>query len=139
MQAQEVISTQGDSYSGAAGSIDYTIGEPVINTVSDGTNDLTQGFHQTTWNFVGLDDYQPDYSAKVYPNPIESQLQIETANYQGVSYDFFDERGRLISSDQLTSELTSIEVEKLTPGSYNLRLKDSNGNALKIFKLIKHN
>ena len=51
---QEVVSTQGDSYTNASGSIDFTIGEVVINTVTDGTNDLTQGFHQTNWNFLGF-------------------------------------------------------------------------------------
>jgi hypothetical protein len=45
--AQEVVSTQGDSYSNSSGSIDFTIGEVIINTGTDGTNDLTQGFHQT--------------------------------------------------------------------------------------------
>ena len=52
VSAQEVVSTQGDSYSNASGSIDFTIGEVIIDTGTDGTNDLTQGFHQTNWNFV---------------------------------------------------------------------------------------
>ena len=30
--AQEVVSTQGDSYTNSSGSIDFTIGEVVINT-----------------------------------------------------------------------------------------------------------
>ena len=58
--AQEVVSTQGDSYSNTSGSIDFTVGEVVINTGTDGTNDLTQGFHQTNWNFVGLEDFAPE-------------------------------------------------------------------------------
>jgi hypothetical protein len=52
--AQEVFSSQGEAYSNANGSIDFTIGEVVINTGTDGTNDLTQGFHQTNWNFLGV-------------------------------------------------------------------------------------
>ena len=51
--AQEVVVTQGDSYSNASANIDFSIGEVIINTGTDGTNDLTQGFHQTNWNFVG--------------------------------------------------------------------------------------
>ena len=45
VSAQEVVSSQGDSYSN--GSIDFTLGEVIIATGTDGTNDLTQGFHQT--------------------------------------------------------------------------------------------
>ena len=59
LSAQEVVSTQGDSYSNVSGSIDFTLGEVIIATESDGTNDLTQGFHQTNWNFVGLEDFAP--------------------------------------------------------------------------------
>lgn len=32
VSAQEVVSTQGDSYTNASGSIDFTIGEVIINT-----------------------------------------------------------------------------------------------------------
>ena len=44
--AQEVVSMQGNSYTNASISIDFTIGEAVIKTVTDGNNTLTQGFHQ---------------------------------------------------------------------------------------------
>ena len=45
VSAQEVVATQGDSYSNASANIDFTIGEVIIDTGTDGTNDLTQGFH----------------------------------------------------------------------------------------------
>ena len=35
---QEIVSAQGDFYTNASGSIDFTIGEVVINTGTDGTN-----------------------------------------------------------------------------------------------------
>jgi hypothetical protein len=54
VSAQEVVATQGDSYSNANGNIDFTIGEVIIATGTDGTNDITQGFHQTNWNFLGV-------------------------------------------------------------------------------------
>ena len=51
VSAQEVVSTQGDSYSNSNAGIDFTIGEVIINTGTDGSHDLTQGFHHTNWNF----------------------------------------------------------------------------------------
>ena len=36
VSAQEVVSTQGDSYSNASGSIDFTIGEVIIAKGTDG-------------------------------------------------------------------------------------------------------
>jgi len=38
VSAQEVLSTQGDSYMNGTGSIDFTIGEVIINTGTDGSN-----------------------------------------------------------------------------------------------------
>ena len=36
LSAQEVISSQGDSYSNVNNTLDFTIGEPVVETVTDG-------------------------------------------------------------------------------------------------------
>ena len=69
VSAQEVVSTQGDSYSNGSGSIDFTIGEVIINTGTDGSNDLTQGFHQTNWNFVGLEDHCSELRSYHFPQP----------------------------------------------------------------------
>ena len=137
VSAQEVVSTQGDSYSNANGSIDYTIGEVVINTGTDGTNDLTQGFHQTNWNFVGLEDHTPDYEATIFPNPTEDVLNIKTSMFENVTYTLYDAQGKLVMQDILSTEQTPIQVSQLAPGSYSLTLKNETQN-LKTFKLIKH-
>ena len=79
VSAQEVVVTQGDSYTNSNGSIDFTIGEVVINTGSDGSNDLTQGFHQTNWNFVSIEDHVPSYEATIFPNPTSEILTIRTS------------------------------------------------------------
>ena len=57
---QEIVSAQGDFYTNASGSIDFTIGEVVINTGTDGTNYLPQVFHQMNWNFLGVEDFAPN-------------------------------------------------------------------------------
>ena len=59
VSAQEVVATQGDTYSNASANIDFTIGEVIIDTGTDGTNDLTQGFHQTNGNSC-LGDFNLD-------------------------------------------------------------------------------
>ena len=133
---QEVISTQGDSYTNASGSIDFTIGEVVINTVTDGTNDLTQGFHQTNWNFLGVEDFAPNYEAIIFPNPTEDVLNIRTSAFENVTYTLYDAQGKLVMQDKLSAEQTPIQVSQLAPGNYSITL--SNGTQeLKTFKLVK--
>jgi len=136
VSAQEVVSSQGDSYSNASANIDFTIGEVVINTGTDGTNDITQGFHQTNWNFVGLEDHAPSYEATIFPNPTEDVLNIRTSMYENVTYTLYDAKGKLVMQDILSAEQTPIQVSQLAPGSYSLTLNNQTQN-LKTFKLIK--
>ena len=134
--AQEVVSTQGDSYSNASGNIDFTIGEVIINTGTDGTNDLTQGFHQTNWNFLGVEDHSPSYEATIFPNPTSEVLNIRTSTFENVTYTLYDAQGKLVLQDILSAEQTPIQVGQLAPGSYSLILSNQTQN-LKTFKLTK--
>ena len=134
--SQDVISTQGDSYTDSSASIDFTIGEVVTNTETDGTNDLTQGFHQTNWSFVNIENHVPSYEATIYPNPAEDFLNIQASLYEDVSYLLYDEMGKLILQGRLLSEKTSLEVNQLATGRYSLILNNSKEN-LKTFNIIK--
>ena len=136
VSAQEVVSTQGDSYSNASANIDFTIGEVVINTGTDGSNDLTQGFHQTNWNFLGVEDFAPSYEATIFPNPTEDVLNIRTSEFENVTYTLYDAQGKLVMQDILSAEQTPIQVSQLAPGSYSLTLNNETQN-LKTFKLVK--
>ena len=136
VSAQEVVTTQGDSYSNASGNIDFTLGEVVINTGTDGTNDLTQGFHQTNWSFVNIENHVPSYEAIIYPNPAEDFLNIQASLYEDVSYVLYDEMGKLILQGRLLSEKTALVVGQLATGRYSLILNNSKEN-LKTFNIIK--
>jgi hypothetical protein len=136
VSAQEVIATQGDSYSNASANIDFTIGEVVINTGTDGNNDLTQGFHQTNWNFLGVEDFAPNYEAIIFPNPTEDVLNIRTSTFENVTYTLYDAQGKLVMQNILSAEQTPIQVSQLAPGVYLLTLNNQTQN-LKTFKLVK--
>ncbi len=137
--SQEVISSQGNSYSNGASSIDFTIGEVIIDTGTDGSTTITQGFHQTIWNVVGIEDHIPDFEVLVFPNPIQDQLHIKTDNFNNVNYRLFDAKGRLIMADELKTNLTQLEVSQLTMGAYILQFYDQNQQSLKTIKLTKNN
>ena len=144
VSAQDVVSTQGDSYSNTTGSIDFTIGEVVISAGTDGTNDLTQGFHQSNWNLVGLEDHSPSFVAVIYPNPTEDVLNIQSSTFENVRYTLYDAQGKLVLEGTLNAEQVPIEVSHLAPGTYSLVLSENIGtegtsslSKRKTFKLIK--
>lgn len=144
VSAQEVVATQGDSYSNASANIDFTIGEVIIDTGTDGANDITQGFHQTNWNFLGVEDFAPNYEATIFPNPTSDVLNIKTSSFENVTYTLYDAQGKLVMQNILSAEQTPIQVSQLVPGSYSLELIFEEGNEgpqsmskRKTFKLIK--
>ena len=47
VNAQEIISTSGDYFENTTGSISWTIGESMIETYTNGSEILTQGFQQS--------------------------------------------------------------------------------------------
>ena len=134
--SQEVISTQGGSYSNTSINIEFTIGEVVIKTVSDGVMELTQGFHQTNWNLTVTEDHTPSFKATIFPNPISEVLNIKTHMFEGTSYSVYNSKGKLILSGKLFLEQTSINLRQLPTGAYLLNLNDANQN-LKTYKLFK--
>lgn len=134
--AQEVVASQGESYSGATAKVDFTIGEVVINTGLGATVDLTQGFHQTNWKFTGLEDNAPELAILVYPNPASDFLHIQTSDFKNITFALYDEAGRLVAQDRLSEKTTAVRVGELAAGNYSLVLSDET-HQLKLFKLIK--
>jgi hypothetical protein len=134
--SQDVISSQGDSYTDSSASIDFTIGEVVTSTVSNGEKTLTQGFHQTNWSFVSIENHVPNYEAIIFPNPTDNFLNIKAISFKNVNYSLFDEMGKLVLNGTLYSEKTSLDVSKLHTGLYSLVLNNSE-NKLKTFNIIK--
>lgn len=136
VKSQFVVSNQGDSYSNSIGGLDFTIGEVVTNTVSNGEKTLTQGFHQTNWNFVSIENHVPSYEAIIFPNPTEEFLNIKASLYENISYLLYDEMGKLILKGNLLSEETALELSPLATGRYSLILSNGKEN-LKTFNIIK--
>ena len=136
--AQEVISTVGEVFSVSSSSISYTLGELVINTENSGTVEITQGFQQSNWIYVGMENYAPDFQVAIFPNPISNELNIRVANFENVSYQMFDATGKLVKQNILTGEITVVDVQQFATGMYTITLLKGNQDFLKTIKLIKH-
>lgn len=137
--AQQVVATAGSSMSNASGSITYTIGEGVSQTISKGDKTLTQGFHQTTLSVSSISEIKGlNYAVTVFPNPTNDfvTLLVEKENVLGFLYQIFDLNGKLLSQKELKSNRTSVPFQHLSVGFYLLKV--SNGSQeVKSFKVIK--
>lgn len=136
LHAQEVVATQGDHYSTVNGSVSFTVGEVIIETITDGSATLTQGFQQTYWNFVGLEDAAPELTIALFPNPGTDYFIIQTDDFEGISYVLTDASGKQIQLGQLGSSKEVVQAADLNPGAYHLQLVKS-AKTIKTYQLIK--
>lgn len=137
--AQQVVATAGGTLSIASGSISYTIGEGVAQTLSKGDKILTQGFHQTIVTVNEISELKDlEFSISVFPNPTSNvlTLKIDKEKLWGFQYLLFDMNGKLISQKYLESSETKIPVDQLMEGFYIIKIQDGT-KELKTFKIIK--
>lgn len=137
LSAQDVISSQGDSYSNGSNTVDFTIGEPIIETVGDGTNDLTQGFHQTLLIITNLEDYKNTFDVSIYPNPSSEYVGLNVEKFENLSYHLYDINGKLLNNASLNNKSTKINMIDFAKGTYLLTLIDQENNKLKTYQIIK--
>lgn len=138
VSSQEVIASQGNSYSNSSVSIDFTIGEVVIATLNNTGNTLTQGFHQTNLTVLAIDDFDINYQARVFPNPTQDLLQVEIQNFEGLNFKMYDIQGRQLSQQKIYSINTSINTTPYAKGLYLLVILNENNQLLKTYRIIKN-
>lgn len=135
--SQEVISTQGNSYTTSGFSLDFTIGEILINEYMIGSVILSQGIHQPSWEIVGVKDHFTDINVTVFPNPTSSVLNIKTNEIVNVDYIIVDSKGVSVMKGTVREEHTVIELNFLSPEIYFLILKKGR-QKLKSITILKH-
>lgn len=80
--SNSVIAASGTYYANSQSSLDWTIGEPIIESYASAVT-LTQGFHQTRILPVLIDEISSDSShIKIYPNPAQDYIHIQTPIHQ---------------------------------------------------------
>lgn len=136
--SQEVIATQGNSTSNSVATLDYTIGEVVILTGTDGKNDVTQGFHQPVFEITNIETIEISFEVSIYPNPAVDQLNIQVKEIDKVSrFDLYDARGKLLTTRRITQNITLLPFYKYESGAYFLSFISSDNKLLKTFKIQK--
>ncbi len=139
--AQQVVASAGNSGTAAGYTVDWTLGEPVIETISGSGNILTQGFHQTRLLITAISEMEfPGLEIKVYPNPASRFLKIEivqTGNEQFL-YELSDIKGRNTVVREVNSNAAEIDLGDYVPGIYLLRVQNSRQEFVKVVKVVKH-
>jgi hypothetical protein len=136
--AQEVVSTAGETNTITGYEVSWTLGEPVIQTISSGSTVLTQGFHQSKLTVTAIDELLvSDLELKVYPNPTQDFVTISLSKMpENLIYSVFDLSGKLLENNRISNLNTKIDMQHYSGGSYILKLKNKN-QLIQTFKIIK--
>ena len=139
MKAQQVITTSGDFTSGASGSLSWTIGEGIIETLKGTTVILTQGFQQSDLTITAIKDIS-DTSCQInaFPNPVNDfvTLKITAESFKNFSFTLYDLNGRLIQEQKLENYITNITMNNFEAGTYLLKVFQGN-KEIRVFKIVK--
>ncbi len=139
-RAQQVVASTGNTSAVAGYILDWTLGEPVIETFTGTSVILTQGMHQTNLVVTGLHDLiSPGLEVKVYPNPVGDFLRIEVLQNGNDDFHFelSDITGCRILLKEMRSESEEIDMSSYVPGTYLLHVFDKKKENRKICKIIK--
>ncbi|PCJ23762.1 MAG: hypothetical protein COA97_11110 [Flavobacteriales bacterium] len=134
---RETISSNGNFYSNSVGQLSITLGEPVIATVSSGSNTLTQGFQQTKISVTGIEDYQTDFIMNVFPNPVSDFITIKLEEItENINYSIYTVESKMVVSNKITELETKLNISHLAKGNYFLKITQQN-KTIKTYKIIK--
>ncbi len=123
---QSVISPASSSFETTEGSITWTLGDTVMILEID--ND----------NLSETEDM--DFSISTFPNPVVEKLNIShnSEENETLTVAIHDLFGRELINKQLLYKKNEINVRKLPSALYVVIIRDSTGQMVKSFKLIKH-
>lgn len=120
--------------------MDWTLGEPVIETFTGSNNILTQGMHQTNLVVTDLQYLTlPGPKVKVYPNPAGDFLTIEITpgGNEIFYYSLSDITGRRILIKEMQTLPETADMKSYASGTYLLQVFNSRLEHIKVYKIIK--
>jgi len=140
-----VIAPAGETSSTSNLVLDWTIGEPVIETAKSSSSFLTQGFHQP---FLKVQKVIPPggpawvkNAARVFPNPTSGSIniQLDQALEHTLLLTLVDANGKLLANYRFPGGSTAltIDIRRFSQGMYYLRLAEANGTVHGEYKIIK--
>ncbi len=142
----QVLATAGGYYknTGAGLSLSWTLGEPAYTTFTSSDMVITQGFQQGNLFGTNLEEISTDVTdIRVYPNPVSDEVIIAVTlpNIKGrTMVEVYDIAGRMVKSTSAVMvghEPYKLDVSKLQPGIYLLRVATETPAAVRVVKLVK--
>jgi hypothetical protein len=136
----EVIASAGEHFDNGTTQLSWTLGEVVIDTYDNGSNILTQGFHQTELTVTSIEETLSDVRMNLYPNPTSEFLNIELGNNEkDINLQLYDMSGKLIHKDVITANTNKfvLPMQSVATGKYLVQMQSEDGKLNTTHQVIK--
>ena len=139
LHAQESPAATGGDATGTGGTASYSVGQVVYTTNTGSNGSVAQGVQQpykisTT---VGINETAINLEMNVYPNPTTNYLTLKVEKTEGLTFQFYDLQGKVITNKKVNSATTTVAMENLPTATYFLNVVKNN-QVVKTFKIIKN-
>ncbi len=131
-----VIGSTGMQVSSASSLLSWTVGETVIETISDQVNIITQGFHQTQLVATSIEQPGIPVETVVYPNPFSDRINIDFNDFIAANVRIIDMIGKVVFTEYVSGTTFAINTGYMPSGVYFVRVDFDNGSS-SIFKVVK--
>lgn len=118
MSAQAVLSTTGGSYASSTVSVNWTVGETMIQTFDTNNVLVTQGLQQQS-DFTSNVVEVPATTLTLWPNPARESVTISDSKSPIERIEIFDAVGKLVVT---YAQKNTFSVAPLAAGSYVVRV-----------------
>ncbi len=147
-QAQNVkssaVTSSGATMNQSNAKISFTVGEIVVETITDGTNSLGSGVVNSSTTNIVTAIHETDITKikiNVYPNPVSDLVfvDISESKVSAIQVTIFDITGKLISSEKYTAGNNHIGINTQTwqKSNYILNITDMQGELLGSYKVVR--
>jgi hypothetical protein len=138
--AQEVVTSDGGFFDSSNGSISFTTGEVVSETMADESVHLTQGMQQVNIVVTSiLESEMNKVNITPYPNPVQQFLHISSDSWTNavINFELFSIKGELLNKGVLMESNPKIDIGNFKSGTYILKLKTKDNTWFGEYKIIK--
>jgi len=141
LQGQETIPASGGNANGSGGSVSYTVGQILYNTISGTNGTVAQGVQQPYEISVVTtikNSEEINIECLVYPNPTSglAKLVFQSPDFENLRFRLYDVNGVLLQDQKVESIETELSMENLLSSVYFLKVSKNN-HEIKVFKIVK--
>jgi len=137
---REVVASAGDYFVAPTFSLSWTLGEPVVETVSNDYIMLTQGFQQSDFKITAIKEPLAGlFDISVFPNPTADVLniRINSAKDEIITVQLYSMTGEKVISEKTREKNIQLNLADLSSASYLLSLRKLDGGLITTYVINK--